>query len=186
MILSTNKGFTLIEIVIVIILVGIIGSMAASMLFQGSDIFIQETNRQGFVSESRSAFWRILRETQGQASSADFVQSDQNKIHLKNGKNDQKEFRIESSGDFDIRLGNGNYNSLSNSIVTSNNKGFFFYDNNFSLISPSSSGLSLEQAKDIRITKLDLKFTKDEDNLFLSSFVYPNNFRFGQKMSYHN
>ena len=46
-----TSGFTMIEIVIVIILVGIIGSLAATMLFQGSEIFVSETNRQSFVSE---------------------------------------------------------------------------------------------------------------------------------------
>ena len=63
-----TSGFTMIEIVIVIILVGIIGSLAATMLFQGSEIFVSETNRQSFVSESRSAFWRTMRSTQGQMS----------------------------------------------------------------------------------------------------------------------
>ncbi|SVC30463.1 uncharacterized protein METZ01_LOCUS283317, partial [marine metagenome] len=59
---SSQKGFTLIEMIIVIVAVGIIGSMAATMLFQGADIFVKETNRQGFVSEARSAFWRLMRD----------------------------------------------------------------------------------------------------------------------------
>ena len=89
MIRNTNKGFTLIEMIIVIVIIGIIGSMAASMLFQGAKIFVGETDRQGFVSESRSAFWKIMRDTQGQASPSDFVQSDQNSLYIKNASNDQ-------------------------------------------------------------------------------------------------
>ena len=57
----------MIEMVLVIVAVGIIGSMAATMLFQGADIFVKETNRQGFVSEARSSFWRLMRDTQGQS-----------------------------------------------------------------------------------------------------------------------
>ena len=49
---SSQKGFTMIEMILVIVAVGIIGSMAATMLFQGSDIFVKETNRLGFVSEA--------------------------------------------------------------------------------------------------------------------------------------
>ena len=83
---TVYSGFTMIEIVIVIVLIGVIGSMVASILFQGSDIYISETNRQGFVSEARSSFWRIIRESQGQASSSDFSNSSQKNLILKNSR----------------------------------------------------------------------------------------------------
>ena len=183
---SSQKGFTLIEMIIVIVAVGIIGSMAATMLFQGADIFVKETNRQGFVSEARSAFWRLMRETQGQSSSADFILSDQNSLHIKNGKGDLKDFQLGSPSYFNFRMGTGSYNSLSNSLGYSNSNGFTFYDNNFNVVSPSSGGLTSTQAKTVHLSKLDLTFVNDRDTLSLSSFVYPHNFRFGSKMSYHD
>jgi len=186
MIRNTNKGFTLIEIIIVVVIIGIIGSMAASMLFQGAKIFVGETDRQGFVSESRSAFWKIMRDTQGQASPSDFVQSDQNSLYIKNGSDEQRDFQTGSEGYLNLRLESGNYNPLSNSVAYSSSNGFTFYDNNFSAISPSSGGLSVEQAQNVRISKLDLTFINDSETLSLSSFVYPHNFRFGNKMSYHD
>ena len=183
---SSQKGFTMIEMIIVIVAVGIIGSMAATMLFQGSDIFVKETNRQGFVSEARSAFWRLMRETQGQSSPADFISSDQNSLYVKNGKGDLKDFQTGSSGYFNFRMGTGSYSSLSNSLGYSQSNGFTFYDNSFNVISPSSGGLTETQAKTVHISKLDLTFVNDTDILSLSSFVYPHNFRFGSKMSYHD
>ena len=45
------KGFTLVEMLIVIVAVGIIGSITTRLLFQGSEIFISETKRQSFVNE---------------------------------------------------------------------------------------------------------------------------------------
>ena len=183
---SSQKGFTMIEMVLVIVAVGIIGSMAASMLFQGSDIFVKETNRQGFVSEARSAFWRLMRETQGQSSPADFILSDQNSLYVKNGKGDLKDFQTGSTGYFNFRMGTGSYNSLSNSLGYSQSNGFTFYDNSFNVISPSSGGLTEAQAKTVHLSKLDLTFISDTDTLSLSSFVYPQNFRFGSKMSYHD
>ena len=183
---SSQKGFTLIEMILVIVAVGIIGSMAATMLFQGADIFVKETNRQGFVSEARSAFWRLMRDTQGQSSSADFILSDQNSLYLKNGKGDLKDFQTGSPGQFNFRLGTGSYNSLSNSLGYSQSNGFTFYNNNFNVVSPSSGGLTETQAKTVHLSKLDLTFINDMDTLSLSSFVYPHNFRFGSKMSYHD
>ena len=176
----------MIEMVLVIVAVGIIGSMAADMLFQGSDIFVKETNRQGFVSEARSAFWRLMRDTQGQSSPADFILSDQNSLYVKNGKGDLKDFQTGSSGYFNFRMGTGSYNSLSNSLGYSQSNGFTFYDNNFNVVSPSSGGLTEAQAKTVHLSKLDLTFVNDTDTLSLSSFVYPHNFRFGSKMSYHD
>ena len=183
---SSQKGFTMIEMVLVIVAVGIIGSMAAAMLFQGSDIFVKETNRQGFVSEARSAFWRLMRHTQGQSSPADFILSDQNSLYVKNGKGDLKDFQTGSSGYFNFRMGTGSYNSLSSSLGYSQSNGFTFYDNNFNVVSPSSGGLTEAQAKTVHLSKLDLTFVNDMDTLSLSSFVYPHNFRFGSKMSYHD
>ena len=183
---SSQKGFTMIEMVLVIVAVGIIGSMAADMLFQGSDIFVKETNRQGFVSEARSAFWRLMRETQGQSSPADFILSDQNSLYVKNGKGDLKDFQTGSTGYFNFRMGTGSYNSLSSSLGYSQSNGFTFYDNSFNVISPSSGGLTEAQAKTVHLSKLDLTFVNDTDILSLSSFVYPYNFRFGSKMSYHD
>lgn len=182
---TVYSGFTMIEIVIVIVLIGVIGSMVASILFQGSDIYISETNRQGFVSEARSSFWRIIRESQGQASSSDFSNSSQKNLILKNARGETIDFLAESSGYFKRKYNNGNYNVLSDALSFSESN-FTFYDNNFNVITPSQSNLSNEEAENVHLIKLDLIFLKNEDKISLSSFIYPNNFRLGKAMSYHN
>ena len=182
----SNKGFTMVEILVVIIAVGLLGSISVIMLSQGSEIFVSETARQGFVSEARSAFWRTMRDAHGQRSPVDFASSDQKYLKLKNSKDEQKEFQIESSDQFNYRFGGtGNYNRLSNSLGYSQSGGFKFYDNSFDIISLSSNALTEEQASSVRLSKLELSFVKDTDVLSLSSFVFPYNFKFGQKMSYH-
>ena len=183
---NSQKGFTFIEMILVIIMVGIIGSMAATMLFQGADIFVSETNRQGFVSESRSAFWRLMRETQGQTTASDFLLSDANSLYLKDSQGNLKDFQTGSPSYFNFRLGTGSYNSLSNALEYTLSPGFQFYNSNYSTISPSSGGMSLSEAKTVHISKLDLTFVNDTDTLSLSSWIYPQNFRFGPKMSFHN
>jgi len=177
-----SKGFTMIEIVIVIFITGVIGSMAAGLLYQGADIYVEETDRQGFISESRSAFWRLMRETQGQRSSEDFDQSDQAIFNLKNANNIPRVFRI-SSNEFEFSLDGSSYSYLSKDLSSNN---FYFYDNIFSDITPSGSGtLAPSDAARVHLTKLKLTFQKGSDVFSLSSYVYPINFRFGKKMSYH-
>ena len=177
-----SKGFTMIEIVIVIFITGIIGSMAAGLLYQGADIYVKETDRQGFISQSRSAFWRLMRETQGQRSSEDFDQSGQAIINLKNANNIPRVFRI-ASNEFEFSLDGSSYKDLSTDLFSNN---FHFYDNIFSDMTPSSSGsLSLSDAERVHLTKLKITFQKGPDSFSLSSYVYPINFRFGKKMSYH-
>ena len=177
-----SKGFTMIEIVIVIFITGIIGSMAAGLLYQGADIYVKETDRQGFISQSRSAFWRLIREAQGQRSSKDFDQSGQAILNFKNANNIPRVFRI-ASNEFEISLDGSSYSDLSTDLFSNN---FYFYDNIFSDMTPSSSGsLSQSDAERVHLTKLKITFQKGADSLSLSSYVYPINFRFGKKMSYH-
>ena len=177
-----SKGFTMIEIVIVIFITGVIGSMAAGLLYQGADIYVKETDRQGFTSQSRSAFWRLMREVQGQRSSEDFDQSGQAIINLKNAKNIPRVFRI-ASNEFEFSLDGSSYRDLSTDLFSNN---FHFYDNIFSDMTPSSSGfLSLSDAERVHLTKLKITFQKGLDSFSLSSYVYPINFRFGKKMSFH-
>lgn len=183
---KSQKGFTLIEMVLVIVAVGIIGSMAATMLFQGADIFVNETNRQGFVSSNRSAFWRLMRETQGQNSPDDFTLSDQNSLYLRNGNGILKDYQTSSPETFNYRVGSGTYHSISNSFNYTLSTGFQFYNTSYSLISPSSGGLSLAEAKTVHVSKLDITFVDDKDTLIFSTYVYPQNFRFGTNKSFHN
>tara|TARA_Y100000996_G_C22435701_1_gene607603 strand:+ start:226 stop:789 length:564 start_codon:yes stop_codon:yes gene_type:complete len=179
-----HNGFTMIEIVIVIVLIGVIGSMAASILSQGSDIYVNETNRQGFVSEARSSFWRIIRETQGQVSPKDFSNSGINNLGLKNSKGESIDFLKESTGSFKRKINDGSYKILSDALSFSQSS-FSYFDNNFNLITPSQSNLSDEEAKTVHLIKLDLTFLENQDTIFLSSYIYPNNFRLGTPMTYH-
>ena len=183
--ISDLKAFTMIEIVIVIFITGIIGSMAASLLYQGAGVYVDETNRQGFVSESRSAFWRLMREAQGQRNPGDFDQSGQETLNIINAKDNSRVFRInsESENEFEFSYDGINYNDLS-TYLSSNS--FSFYNNVFSDITPANEQtLSSSVAETVRITKFELTFEKDTDRISFSSYIYPINFRFGKKMTYH-
>ncbi|HKZ46174.1 MAG TPA: type II secretion system protein [Thermodesulfobacteriota bacterium] len=57
-----NKGFTLIEVIMVIILLGIIGSTAAMIIFQGARSYGEEEVRKDLTTQGRLAIERMARE----------------------------------------------------------------------------------------------------------------------------
>ena len=61
-----------------------------------------------------------------------------------------------------------------------------FFDKSFNTITPELIGLSALQCESLSLQKIDFTFVKSDDTLSLSTHIYPINFRFGKKMSYHN
>jgi len=187
------KGFTLVEMLIVIVAVGVIGSVTARLLYQGSDLFVHETNRQSFVNEVRSTFWRISRESHGQVSKDQFYSSNSNILYLKHANTKEKQISINSPlikfindnnndniiDDDDAQYTLSNYPLSSSDVVR-------YYDNNYNEIEPLQSGLSEQQSKTVHLIKIDITFNNDEDDLNLSSYIFPQNFKYGEKMGYHD
>lgn len=181
----SSKGFTLVEMVLVIIVIGVIGSMASIILYEGSVVFTSETNRQSFVSQSRTAFWRIMRNVQGQADPENFYFSDSKNVFTTNGVGEQKEFRIHDSGSLDLNLGTETYHSLSDDISLTGTVGFSYFDKQNYPIDPGNSGLSREMANQVNSSRIQMLFKNGQDSLYLETYIHPINFRFGKKMSYH-
>jgi len=178
------KGFTLVEMLIVIVAVGIIGSITTRLLFQGSEIFISETKRQSFVNEVRATVWRVLRESHGQTSNDQLFSSSNKLIYLKHANEDEKQIKVNQSNDIilsqdglDFTL--TNYNSAASQGIT-------YYDNNYNIIVPSQNGLTENQAKTVHMIELNFNFNYNFDTTSLSSYVYPHNFSYGKKMGYHD
>ena len=171
--------------VLVIIVIGVIGSMASIILYEGSVVFTSETNRQGFVSQSRTAFWNVMRNVQGQANPENFYSSDSKNIFTTNAVGEQKEFRIHDSGSLDLNLGTETFHSLSSDISVTGTVGFSYFDKQNYPIDPGDSGLSKEMANQVHSSRVQVLFKNGQDSLYLDTYIYPINSRFGKKMSYH-
>ena len=59
---KTTKGFTLIELILTVIAIGIFGNITANILGNASKIYKETLNKQKFVSEARHSFFRINRD----------------------------------------------------------------------------------------------------------------------------
>ena len=178
------KGFTLVEMLIVIVAVGIIGSMTARLLIQGSDIFVGETNRQSFMNEVRFAFWRVMRESHGQVSKEQFFSSTSKDMYLKHSNGNNKQIEIDSFNNITLDQ-DGNKRILTN-YYSPLSEGVTYYDSNFEIINQSESGLTEAQAKEIQLIKVNLNFYNNQDTTSLSSYIYPPNFDYGEKSGFHD
>ena len=63
-----QPGFTFIEVVISLAIVGVISGLSISMLLQGTEIFVGAKDDSHLMNESRTAIWRISREVHNLAS----------------------------------------------------------------------------------------------------------------------
>ena len=177
-----NSGFTMIELVISILIIGIIGALSTRMLFQGAGIYFKQTDRQKLTSQSRSAFWRIQKDIRNQSNASNFNLSDSDTLVLVDIENQSRKYCARDNGKL-FMLKNSNSYIIADSINPAKTN-FSYYNSNFENITPSSGNVL--NATSVRLAKIDLFFNRFSDTLSLSSYVYPQNFRFGQKKSYHD
>ena len=59
---SNSKGFTLIELVLTVIAIGIFGAITANILGNASKVYDATLKKQKFVSEARHSFFRLNRD----------------------------------------------------------------------------------------------------------------------------
>jgi prepilin-type N-terminal cleavage/methylation domain-containing protein len=183
---KSQKGFSLIEMILVILAIGIIGSMAAKMLSQGAGIYKETVYRQSFLSQARSTFWRMSRESGLQRSASNFNLSGPTNFYATNAKNETVEFAFSGSNGLNYTATSGTTYPLSSQLKTSESL-FRYYDQSFTEIQLSENQtLSSSQAETVQLLQLDMSFKRDDDSIRFSSFIYPQNFRFGKKMSYHD
>ena len=181
-----QSGFTLIEMVLVILAIGIIGSIATNMLSQGANIYKETVYRQSFIGKVRSAFWRLSREGGLQRNSEDFNLSGPKDLFSTNAKTESVHFILSGVNALDYTAISGTTYPLSTQLKTSESL-FRYYDESFTEIPLSvNETLSSSQAETVRLIQLDMTFKSDDDSVRFSSYIYPNNFRFGKKMSYHD
>ena len=183
---KSQKGFSLIEILLVILVLGIISTMAASMLAHGADIYKETIYRQSFIGQARSAFWRMSRESGLQRSASNFTLSGPKYLYSRNAHNENVEFSLLNVSDLNYTAISGTTYPLSSQLKTSESL-FRYYNQSFTEIQLSENQtLSNSQAETVQLLQLDMSFKRDDDSVRYSSYIYPNNFRYGKKMSYHD
>ena len=165
-------------------IMGVIGLLAVDMLSQGADIYVSQSSRKKFISQARSSFWHIQQNIRNQSGPINFSESGPDLLSILDNNNNLLTYRILSNGSLTIEKNSATY-ILSNNL-SYNRSSFSYFDSNYNNITPSpGSVLGNDNALNVHLTKINLFFIDKPDSIELSTNMYSNNFRFGNKKSYH-
>ena len=178
---NSKSGFTLIELIIVILVISIFGALTADILANAVNIYSSALNRQKFISEARSSFFKIKREASWQKTPQSFTGSNNKKLNI---------FSVDGSViDYEIKNNNKiiqNNNQIANSnnqILTDKidyNNSMIYYvgqqGNEINIIS---------QLDDVKSLMLDFQFNSGDESIRLKGHALPYNLHIGRAMSYH-
>lgn len=166
--MGKNKGFTLIELVIVISIVGIAAVIAGSMLLGVIDAWTFKFNRNDILWDGRIAINRMTRE----------IRTVKNNTSVTTATSSQ--FRFTDAGNKDItyslsstnlnRTENGTANLLAENVSSLT----VTYYNSSDAVIPSP--MVSPSATDIRRVRINLTLTKNGQNVYLQSDASTKNF----------
>lgn len=178
---KTSQGFTLIEIIIVIIVIAILGAISAEIIGNASKIYSGSIKKQNFLKTARSSFSKISREVTWQKSYASFNGSNNKKVNILS--NDSKLYNFEIINSNNIIYNNNQVSGANNEILANNisfdNSYVFYLDYSGNVIDILSNNHLIE------CLKLDFQFNDQDHSLRLTGYSLPYNLRLGRAMSYH-
>jgi len=163
-----SKGFTLIELVIVIMVIGVIAGVVGYVLLTTVDAWTFKFNRSDLLWDGRLAVNRMVREIREVKRAANVTTAS------------ASQFRFTDVSDVDIiysrrstdlnRTADGTANVLAENVSSLT---FTYYDSSGNtiaapVVSPGNT--------DIRRVRINLTFTKNGENVYLQSDSVPRNF----------
>ena len=177
----TSKGFTLVEIVIVIMTIAVFGTITTTMLANASKVYSSSIKKQNLINEARSTFFKIIREASWQKSFSGFAGSNNKKLVIRPGDGNSISYEIRQTND--IIQNNDQITGANNKIITNQVE----YSNS-SIVYKNSSGNTIDienEIGQIKSVELTLKFNQESQNLLFRGEITPYNLRIGRAMSYH-
>ena len=171
----------MIEILIVILTVAVFGSITTLILANASRIYSTSLTKQKLITESRSTFFKILRESSWQKSYYSFSGSNNKKLIINPSDGNSITYELRQTNDIthsNDQVNNGITEIINDKIDFSNS--LIAYKNN-----DNSSIDIANQITDINSIELTLKFNHDNQDLLFQSRVMPYNLRIGRAMTYH-
>ena len=182
---STAKGFTLIELIITVIAIGIFGAITANILGNASKVYSKTLNKQKFVSEVRSSFFRLNREMNLQTWPTNDDISSSKTINIKGSDNWESQYSFQSNNKLRLNLiqhpSLGPTSQILSEKINYSSSNIYYYNNQNNLVTNNSD------ANSVILNRISILFNHPTHgySMNLDSYVSPYNFRFGKPMEYH-
>ena len=163
-----KNGFTLIELVVVISVVGIISTIVGSILLGAIDAWTFKFNRNDILWDSRLAIDRMTREIRTIRNATSVTTASSSQLRFIDAGN--KDITYSMSSTNLNRTENGTVNLLAENVSS---LAFTYYDANDAVIPAPAVSPS---ATDIRRVRINFTFTKNNENVYLRSDASTRNF----------
>ena len=168
----------MIEIIIVIVTIAIFGALTAEILSNATKVYSSSLERQQFISEARSSFFKIAREISWQKGFNGFTESTNKKIVINTGDDNVISYELRFTND--ILHSN---NQISTELLT--NK-INYNNSEYSYLNSENNPLDIQtQSHEITLINLEFNFTDGNHSIVFNSDILPYGLSFGKFMSYH-
>ena len=175
-------GFTLMELVIVIIAFSIIGVISVAILRSAGDVYWGITNRKAVVVNNQTALSRMVREISLQLDRSRLEFASDQELQIVTPRLVTLTYTI---ADGEIRLSHNHGLSrvvAGNVVLAHTSIGYRdSFGNNLNVFPLSSS-----DRQKVWTINLEVETGFDVDTLALKSTIFPENLRYGQRMPYHD
>jgi len=164
---SPSKGFTLIEIIITIVIIGIIASLAAGIIVQVVKVYATEDNRSDIQYQAKLAVERMARElrTMRSATAADITTMNGTTLLYNDINGTQMGFRL-NAGKVERTQDNGaTWQTLATNITGAT---IFTYLDNADAVTASQTALWFVQVQ--------VAATRGTESVTMRATVHPMNF----------
>lgn len=164
-----KKGFTLIELIIVITILGIAGGVVGYILMGTVDAWTFKANRNDILCDGRLAMNRMVREIREIKDRSNVSKAKSSEFRFINASDVDIKYKLDRDGLLN-RTENGTENLLAEYV---SDLTFTYFDSGGATINnPDTS----PDATDIRRIRINLTLTKNGENVYLQSDSVPRNF----------
>ena len=183
---SNSRGFTLIELVLTVIAIGIFGAITANILGNASKVYESTLKKQKFVSEARHSFFRLNRDFNLQTWAMNDDISNPKSLNIESANGWQLQYDLQTNNNLRLNLIQHSNLSPTSEVLSKNthypSSNVLYYDNQDNIVSDSYYSSIINLAK-IRILFND---PIHGYSMNIESYAYPYNFKFGKPMDYHD
>ena len=183
---SNSRGFTLIELVLTVIAIGIFGAITANILGNASKVYDATLKKQKFVSEARHSFFRLNRDFNLQTWAMNDDISNPKSLNIESANGWQLQYDLQTNNNLRLNLIQHSNLSPTSEVLSKNtyypSSNVLYYDNQDNIVSDSY------QSNNINLAKIRILFNDPTNgySMNIESYAYPYNFKFGKPMDYHD